>query len=263
MIPIAASLSLIITMAGFFALWLISLRTRNAAVADVYWGPGFIVIAVVSLIVNGAISLNQIALASLVGLWGLRLGLHLWLRHRAAIGEDQRYARMRERGGKNWPIKSLFTIFFVQAIVQWLIALPIHFGTTPLANALPSVTGRVGILIFAAGMTLETLADAALQRFKRNPQNSGKLLTTGVFSWCRHPNYFGEILVWAGLALFAYSASGAAIVFLSPVLLAFLIARASGVPMLEDVLKDREGFDAWKARTNALIPWPPKPEKFR
>lgn len=262
MIPAAASLSLIITMSGFFTLWLVSLRTKNAAIADVYWGPGFIVIAAVSLIVNGAFNINQIALASLVGLWGLRLGLHLWLRHRAAMGEDQRYARMRERGGKNWPIKSLFSMFFLQAIVQWLIALPIHLGTTPYANSLPGVTGRVGILIFAAGMTLETIADAALNRFKRNPSNSGRLLTSGVFAWCRHPNYFGEILVWSGLALFAYSVSGAAIVFLSPILLAFLIARASGVPLLEEVLENREGFDDWKARTNALIPWPPKSEKL-
>ena len=258
MIPIAATLSLAVTIIGFFGLWLVSLRTKNAAIADVYWGPGFIVIAAVSFIVNGAFTMNHFALASLVGLWGLRLGLHLWLRHRAASGEDKRYAVMRERGGKNWPIKSLFTVFLVQAIVQWLIALPIHLGTTPFAHSDPGITGRIGILIFAAGMTLETFADATLQRFRRNPQNSGKLLTTGVFAWSRHPNYFGEILVWSGLALFAFSVSGAAIVFLSPILLTFLVARASGVPPLEEILKEREGFDEWKARTNALIPWPPK-----
>jgi steroid 5-alpha reductase family enzyme len=118
--------------------------------------------------------------------------------------------------------------------------------------------GRVGILIFAMGITLETLADAALMRFKRKAENKGRLLTRGLFAWSRHPNYLGEALIWTGLALFAFSTSGAVIVFLSPVLLTFLIIRVSGIPPLEAILGERDGFNEWKARTNAFIPWPPK-----
>lgn len=256
--PATALLSLIITISAFFVLWLISLRTQNAAIADVYWGPGFVVIAAVSLIVNGAFATNQIAFASLVGLWGIRLGFHLWFRHRAALGEDRRYALMRERGGKNWPLKSLFSVFLVQAIVQWLIALPIQFALAPMAIAAPGLTGRFGIVVFALGITLETLADAALARFKRKAENKNRLLTEGLFAWCRHPNYLGESLVWTGLAIFAYSASGAAVVFLSPVLLTFLMLRVSGIPPLEAILSERDGFNAWKARTNAFLPKPPR-----
>ena len=258
MMPAAALLSLTLTISSFFVLWFISLRTRNAAIADVYWGPGFVVITSVTLITNGTFSTNQIAFASLVGLWGLRLGFHLWFRHRAAHSEDRRYALMRERGGENWPLKSLFTVFMVQAIIQWLIALPIQLALSPSAIAAPGLMGRVGILIFAMGITLETMADAALMRFKRKAENKGRLLTRGLFAWSRHPNYLGEALIWTGLALFAYSTSGAAIVFLSPVLLTFLIIRVSGIPPLEAILGERDGFNEWKARTNAFIPWPPK-----
>jgi len=223
MMPAAALLSLTLTISAFFVLWLISLRTRNAAIADVYWGPGFVVITSVTLITNGTFGTNQIAFASLVGLWGLRLGFHLWFRHRAAHSEDRRYALMRAS-----------------------------------AIAAPGLMGRVGILIFAMGITLETMADAALMRFKRKAENKGRLLTRGLFAWSRHPNYLGEALIWTGLALFAYSTSGAAIVFLSPVLLTFLIIRVSGIPPLEAILGERDGFNEWKARTNAFIPWPPK-----
>lgn len=258
MMPAAALLSLFLTISAFFVLWLISLRTRNAAIADVYWGPGFVVITIATLIVNGTFGTNQIAFATLVGLWGIRLGFHLWFRHRAAHDEDRRYALMREQGGKNWPLRSLFTVFMVQAIIQWMVALPIQLALTPSASAAAGLIGRAGILIFAMGITVETLADAALMRFKRKPENKGRLLTRGLFAWSRHPNYLGEVLVWTGLALLAYSASGAAIVFLSPVLLTFLIVRVSGIPPLEAILSDRDGFQEWRARTNALIPWPPK-----
>lgn len=255
---VSGILSLIVTILAFTVLWAISLRTKNAAIADVYWGPGFVVIAGVHLLTGENFSTGQLAFAALIAIWGIRLGLHLWVRHSVSQGEDGRYALMRERGGKNWPMKSLFSLFLVQAIVQWLIALPISLALTPLAVGEPGLWSRIGVLIFAVGITFETLADAALARFKRNPENSGKLLTTGLFAWSRHPNYFGEILIWLGLAIFAYSMSAASIVFLSPLLLAFLIVRASGIPPLEEILEQREGFDAWRTNTNALIPWPPK-----
>lgn len=254
----AALLSLFATIAVFFVLWLISLRTRNAAIADVYWGPGFVVIASVTLMTNATTSTSQIAFAALVGLWGIRLGFHLWFRHRANPTEDRRYALMRQRGGKNWPLKSLFSVFMIQAVIQWLVALPIHLAMAPWAGSPPGMTGRLGIFVFAVGIMLETLADAALMRFKRKAENKGRLLTEGLFAWVRHPNYFGEALVWTGLALFSYGSSGAEIVFLSPVLITFLIIYVSGIPPLEAILCEREGFEAWKARTNAFVPWPPR-----
>jgi steroid 5-alpha reductase family enzyme len=157
MMPAAALLSLILTISVFFALWLISLRTRNASIADVYWGPGFVVITSVTLITNGTFGTNQIAFASLVGLWGLRLGFHLWFRHRAAHSEDRRYALMRERGGENWPLKSLFTVFMVQAIIQWLIALPIQLALSPSAIAAPGLMELID---------LTSLPTFALTRFR-------------------------------------------------------------------------------------------------
>ena len=253
----APLLALAVTALAFGLLWVRSLRTADCGIVDLYWGFGFAVIAWIEfalLPVGGA----RLLLLGLVTLWSVRLGLHLVRRHVGSHGEDPRYARMREGGGPNWPARSFWWIFMLQALVMWLIAAPLHLVFT--AAESPAAMGPVvlGTLVFAVGFTIEGLADAAIARFRSDPTNRGRLLTAGLFAWSRHPNYFGEATLWWGLGLIAFGISGWWLCFAGPALLTLLLVKVSGVPPLEEHLASRPGYEEWIARTSAFVPLPPR-----
>ncbi len=251
------SVSLAITILVFAALWRVSIAKTNCGVVDLYWGFGFAVIAWLELAFGGRWDGYRLGFIALVTAWALRLGWHLVDRHRTARGEDARYRLMRERNGPGWPNKSFWMVFMLQAVILWIIAAPIHMVFAGPSIPIDPILVAIGVTVFSMGFVLEWRADAALAAFRRDPANRGRLLTTGLFSWSRHPNYFGEAAVWWGLGIFAFALSGSFIALLGPAILHFLLVKVSGIPMLEEQLSTRPGFAAYAERTSAFVPRPP------
>lgn len=244
--------SLLPGLAAFVALWPLSLALRDASVADAWWGAGFVAALLTACLVAGATGERAALLLALVGLWGARNGFTMIRRRLRHGAEDPRYAALRAAWGPAFRWKSLFVVFLLQAILQWLIALgPIAGALAPAAPLGP--LAFAGAALALAGLALETRADAELDRFKRNAPPHA-LLTTGLRAHVRHPNYVGEIAVWWGLWLIAAEA-GAWWAILSPILITFLLVKVSGAPATgEELARSKPGYPAWAARTPAFLP---------
>ncbi|MEC9356013.1 MAG: DUF1295 domain-containing protein, partial [Gemmatimonadota bacterium] len=229
----------LIAASGFFVvlgsmtlLWLISLRLKDASIVDPFWGPGFAIASITYYLVDGRYPDRGTLVLGLVTLWAARLGYHLYVRNRRE-GEDPRYAAMRKARGKQFPLISLFTIFWFQAFLLWVISLPI-LGS--IASQAPlGFFDILGMVVFLIGLTIESIADNQLSLFRAVPANKGHVLDTGLWRYSRHPNYFGEAVLWWGLYLIAVSAA-AYWAIVGPILITFLLLRFSGVPMLEEGL---------------------------
>jgi len=252
------ALALAVTLLAFALLWLVSLRGRDCGIVDLYWAAGFPVIGWLELALGPPPQMSQILFMTLVTLWAARLGTHLAVRHLQSEAEDPRYRAMRDQHGDAWPRRSFWMVFMVQGVVLWLVAAPIHFATAPGAGHAPPAVVAVAIALFGAGFVLESLADSALAAFRRVPSNRGRLLTTGVFGWSRHPNYFGEAVLWWGLGLLSWGMTGQLLALAGPALLTLLLIKVSGIPPLEAHLSARPGFAAYAAQVPAFVPRPPK-----
>jgi steroid 5-alpha reductase family enzyme len=236
-------------------LWIWSVRIRDASLVDPFWGPAFVVIAWTSVAVAGA-SPRALLLAGLTTGWGLRLGLHLALRRRGH-GEDRRYAAMRARQGSSFAWVSLFTVFLLQGVLLLIVSLPLQAGAAVGPENPLGLIEAAGTLVFAAGFAFEAAGDAQLARFLGEPGSQGRVMERGLWSWTRHPNYFGDFLVWWGLGLVSLG-SGAWWALVGPAVMALLLLRVSGVTLLEQTIGERRpGYAAYAARTSAFFPWPP------
>jgi steroid 5-alpha reductase family enzyme len=236
-------------------LWLVSLPIGNSSIVDIFWGFGFVVVAWVTFLAVGSVSPRSLLIAVLTSLWGLRLAGYLAWRN-SGKGEDYRYRAMRERLGRRFPLISLFMVFWLQGLIMWLVAFPIqtaYFGAAPLGWI-----DAVGASIWAVGWLFESVGDLQLAHFKANADNRGKVMDRGLWRYTRHPNYFGDFLVWWGLYLIA-AAGGAWWTVFSPIIMSFLLIRVSGVALLERSLKtNRPGYEDYVARTSSFFPWPPR-----
>jgi steroid 5-alpha reductase family enzyme len=194
---------------------------------------------------------------ALVFLWAIRLTVYLFMRHHRTGREDVRYAAMRTYHGARFKRYSLFSIFLLQALIQWILAIPLMLGVLWM-DAHSSIFMLIGGGIFLCGFLVESIADYQMMRFKRQTHTTPALLTTGLFSLCRHPNYLGEMMVWFGIALVLYGASSSTsqvLVFLMPLAMVFLLIKVSGLPLLEAHLeKTRPDYAAYKAKVPALLP---------
>lgn len=231
-------------------LWLLSLRLRDASIVDVFWAPGFAAAAWATADTGPRAWL----VLTLVTIWALRLGLHIYLRHR---GEDPRYAALRAKAGARWWWQSLFQVFLLQSALIWIISAPLQIAVgaaTPL-----SLFDYAGGAIAAIGLCIEAVADRQLTRFCAEPANAGKVMDRGLWAWSRHPNYFGDALMWWGFFVIGVAASPLWWLIVSPVLMTVLLLRVSGVSLLEETIAERRpAYADYIRRTSAFIPWPPK-----
>lgn len=251
--------NLIVIIVAVIALWSVSVIRRDASIADAFWGIGFVIVAWVSCSSNYANDFpgsKRIALVtSLTTIWGLRLSLFLlWrnIRH----GEDRRYAAMRAHHGPRFWWVSLFTVFLLQGMILWFVALPIQCAA---ALKSPSPLGWIdalGILIWSIGLFFEAVGDSQLARFKADPKNAQQVMDRGLWRYTRHPNYFGDFCIWWGLYSIA-AAGGAWFTLLSPLLMTTLLLRVSGVRLLEGTIVDRRpAYREYALRTNTFFPGP-------
>ena len=254
-----ARLTLGVTLAVFFALWLLSLRLRDASIVDVWWGPGFVLIAVVSFLVTPAAPWpRRMLLTTLTALWGIRLGLHLFVRN-AGKGEDVRYVRMRRRFGDRFPLVSLATVFGLQAVLMWIVSVPVQAGQRGMTPATLGAWDAAGLLVWTIGFAFEAIGDRQLARFKADPGNAGRVMDRGLWRYTRHPNYFGDACVWWGLWLIACATPRGWHSITGPIVMTILLRRVSGVPLLErGMAKRRPGYAAYVARTSPFVPWFPR-----
>lgn len=244
----------------FFLVWLLSLALRDASVVDLIWGAGFGFLAWVAWLQAPDAEPARLLLPILSSVWGLRLSLYLTYRNWGE-GEDPRYVAIRERNQPFW-LKSLWIVFGLQAALQWLISLPLQsVQRGPLAQEPWSLAAlSVGGLLFAAGLLCESVADFQLARFKSNPANAGKVLDRGLWRYTRHPNYFGDFLVWWGLFTLAIGQGAPLWTVVSPLVMSGLLLKVSGVPLLESRMREtRPGYADYVERTPAFFPGRPKP----
>ena len=249
----------IVVAVAVFLLWLLSLKLKDASIVDIFWGPGFAIIAVTSYLVTNGNGVRKGLLVGLVVIWAFRLAWHIGSRN-IGKGEDFRYQAMRKRHGDKFPLVSLFTVFLLQGVLMWIISLPLQAAQIPAEPTQFNWLDSAGTILFLIGFYFEAVGDWQLRQFKADPANKGKLMDRGLWAFTRHPNYFGDALLWWGFYLIACAAGAWWTVF-SPVLMTFLLLKVSGVAMLERSLtKTKPEYEAYARRTNAFLPWFPKRE---
>ncbi len=244
-------------VAVMILLWLLSLVRRDVSIVDIWWGPGFAWLATVAFALAAAPGPRGALLLALVSLWGLRLGGYLFWRN-WGHGEDARYARMRRHYGERFRWISLATVFGLQAVLQWIVALPLLFAQLVPGAAPLGALDAVGVTLFATGLFFEAVGDVQLARFKADRRSAGRVMDRGLWRNTRHPNYFGDCLVWWGLFAIAAATPAGPFAIASPLLMTFLLLRVSGVALLErSLVRTRPEYRDYIERTSAFFPRPP------
>ena len=235
-------------------IWVVSVKMRDASIADIWWGPGFAVIAWTACGVTETPSTRLYLVTGLLTVWGLRLGGYLAHRN-LGHGEDKRYVAMRGDSPHFW-WAALFKVFYLQGLLQVVVSLPV-FGVAQASHGL-NPFDIVGALIAAVGIAYEAIADAQLARFKALANSSGRVMRTGLWAWSRHPNYFGNALIWLGIGVIGLAGGAPPWTMLGPAVMWFLLLRVSGVAMLERTIVDRRPeYAQYIAEVPAFVPRPP------
>lgn len=242
----------------FSALWVASVRLRDASIVDPWWSVGFLAVALRTVASSG-LSSPKVLLVTMVAIWSLRLSWHL---HRRARGkpEDPRYQSFRERFGaeRYWWV-SFFQVFVLQGVLLLVVSAPLQCALAVQGEDPLRWNDVVGAAVWLVGFLFEAVGDAQLQAFRGDPTKRGAVLDTGLWRYTRHPNYFGDALLWWGFGLCALDAPGGALALVGPLVMTVLLRRVSGVTMLEPMLaRTRPGYAEYVRRTSPFIPWWPK-----
>ena len=238
-----------------FILWLISIPIRDVSIADIWWGPGFAVIAWTAWLNTTPISSRYGLVVAVMTLWGLRLASFM-ARRNLGHGEDKRYQAMRGDSVHYWWV-ALFQVFILQGALQLIIALPLYAAA--LGQKAMGVLDYVGIIIALAGVAIEAVADHQLKRFKSSPDSAGQVMNQGLWGYSRHPNYFGNAVLWTGMGLVGIGSGGPWWTLVGPAIMIFLLLKVSGVAMLESTITERRpAYRQYMDEVPAFIPWPKK-----
>lgn len=222
---------------------------KDNSIMDIAWGLGFVGIAV-WMEVFYPLEMRWL-ITLFVTVYGLRLALFLYYRNKGKP-EDWRYANWRKDWGKYALLRSYFQVFILQGFFLFIISLSIQTPHFPPYNL--DLKIYLGALIFLTGFTFESVSDYQLLQFKRSNPPKSEILRSGLWKYSRHPNYFGEILIWWGLFLISSAYGRWYIAILSPITISWLLIRVSGVPMLEEKYKNNPAYQEYIRTTNALIP---------
>lgn len=226
-------------------------------VIDVAWGLGFAAIAVATFLLSsghGSTGSRWLVMALTV-IWGVRLAVHIGLRGRGEP-EDPRYDRLLSRAPGSRDLYALRMVYLLQAGIMWFVSWPVQIGAYDPDRL--SFWIVPGVLVWLIGFGFETIGDAQLARFRGNPSNKGKVLNTGLWRYTRHPNYFGDAAVWAGLTLLACRSWIGLAAIPSAFAMAYFLMNKTGKPLMEAHMSSRPGYADYVKRTSGFFPLPPK-----
>jgi len=237
----------------------IAQRQHKLTVVDTMWGLGFVLIAAeTALTSSGGDGKPQLRwiLFTMTAIWGIRLAWHLHTRN-SKLPEDPRYAELAQADGRSFAQVALNRVFLPQGIAMFLVATPIMVG----ANNREIVTWLLvlGVIVWAVGLFFESVGDAQLAAFKKNPDNKGRLMDQGLWRYTRHPNYFGDACVWTGIWIVVASSWPGLATVISPIAMTVFLTKVTGAALNEKGMKkSKPGYDEYVRRTSGFIPRPPK-----
>lgn len=254
--------NLVLIFGVMIVLWLVAVSIKDVSFIDAVWPMGMVLLAAASFWLANAASPASLLLLALTTIWGVRLGLHLFVRWRRN-GVDPRYARImasaKEKKGWSFAKTALLQVFLLQGPLLFMVCLPAQIGIWRGGEA--GLLAIAGTVIAVIGIAFETIGDWQLERFRANPASKGKVLNTGLWRYTRHPNYFGDACTWWGIWLVALSTGwdvGVASL-IGPVFLNFTLVKWSGAAMLERGLKKtRPEYADYIARTSSFFPMLPR-----
>lgn len=251
--------NLALLLIALAALWFVSVRIKNASIIDIAWGPACAFGPILTFVLADGAAPRDALLAGLVSLWAARLALHLGQRN-IGHGEDYRYRKMRERRGSDSAFArwSLFNVYGLQGLIAWFVSWPAQLGQLGPDKPLGALA-IAGAGVYALGLAFEAIGDWQLKRFKAAPANKGRLMTTGLWAFTRHPNYFGDAAVWTGLTIIALEGPFGWATVLSPAVMTFFLVNVSGKALLERGMEKKyPEYIAYKQATSGFLPMPPR-----
>lgn len=248
-------ITLVAVLALLSGLFLYADSRKRYDLIDSVWGPGFAVIAVLTLVFAEGDATRQWIITVLTAVWGVRLGVHIHSRNKGK-DEDPRYQDILRRAKGN-PRLKMYRVYLLQAVLMWIVSLPVQAAQH--LSAPFGVLDWVGTGVWSVGFVFEAVGDWQLSRFRADPANKGAVMDRGLWRYTRHPNYFGDSVVWWGLYLFTLHSWVAALTIIGPVVMTWLLAKGSGKPLLEkDIVSRRPGYAEYVQRTSGFFPLPPK-----
>jgi len=244
-------IALYITLAYFTIFFIVATIIKNNSIVDIGWGFGFVMTSWILFFINGNYGLNQIIINTMISLWGLRLFYYI-LKRNIFDSEDFRYANWRKAWGK-WVIPRAFLqVFMLQGILQFSIgSTSFYLNTNGTDFALISL---IGVALWVIGYYFEVFGDRQLKNHIKNKDKKGKLLTTGLWSMSRHPNYFGEALMWWGIYVFAIL-NGVPVYYIFSPLTITLVLYFISTPILEEKMKGYAEWDEYSKKTSMILPF--------
>ena len=252
---VVLGVSLAVTAVAMTVTALVARRVGRVSVVDVTWGIGLTLVALVALVVGDGDLWRRWLLLALVALWGGRLAWHIIQRQLNHPAEDPRYAALLGDGGFRLAVRK---VFLVQGLAIWFVSLPLQVAGFTSVWCLPLVWA--GVALWAVGNVFETVGDAQLAAYKRDPDR-GPVMDRGLWGWTRHPNYFGDACVWWGIWLAGGVASGwlpGVLSVVGPVTMTWFLVRVTGAALLEQTMMKRPGYPEYAARTSMFVPLPPR-----
>ncbi|MGB0453710.1 MAG: DUF1295 domain-containing protein [Bacteriovoracaceae bacterium] len=252
------------TVFAFFNLFFVwALIKKDFSVIDIAWGLSYLLIFISSgYFVGDELSLREGVIGLLVMIWALRLSGYIFYRSTKTKTEDYRYAAWREEWGEKANQTAYKRVYMLQAVLSLVMASPlilIHFYSDN--QSFGTVFDYIGITIWVIGFLFEAIGDYQKHVFKSREENRGKVLRTGLWQYTRHPNYFGEVLLWWGIFFLIINEVPFYFAIFGPLFTTFLILKVSGVAMLEKKYESNKEYDEYKNVTNTFFPWFPRQKR--
>ena len=257
----SSGLSAVAIAGCVLVLWLLSIKLKDVSIVDIFWGPGFGLVALITYFMSEGqgIESRRLLMTLLTVAWSLRLGVYLFVRNHGK-GEDPRYtAAFRSKPDPNLHLHTLLRVFVLQGALIWLISMPVQLAQFLTAPSQLGIPAFVGAGLWVVGFLFEAIGDLQLARFRGNAANRGRILDTGLWRYTRHPNYFGNACLWWGLFLIACDHWVGLVTFFAPLLMTHFLVNVTGKELLEKRMGDaRPDYARYVAQTSGFFPWPPK-----
>ena len=248
-----SALLMVLYMGGWF---IIAQIKKNNSLVVISRGLGCIILAWFSFFKNGAFLARHVLITSLVTLWGLRISGYIFIRN-FGKKEDPRYTKIKKEWGRYLNLYSFLVIFMLQGFLILVISYPILVVNSSTLSGLAPLD-YIGTSVWIFGYLFEIVADFQLYKFLKLPANTDKIMQSGLWKYSRHPNYFGEAVLWWGVWLISLSVPYGISALISPLTVTYLLMYVSGIPMAERQIQHLENFDEYKRRTSKFIPWFPR-----